>query len=332
MESKLKLKIIIPALNEEDTIIKTIESLAKQDFSKFEYVKLCVIDDGSKDKTSLNVQITFDKYFPKNTKLEIIKHNKPMGISASQNDGLADFQKYDLLLLCQADIVIEDESGINKLTESIINHKLGATYPYVIHLENLWRNYPFWQKVLLDRQIDRKSESRIAKLSMLTKECVNRVGSFDESITGTEDRDYFERISKLERIEVTDLNVIHIHNAAKTFSWKKLVYKEGQQAEGSACMVRKYGIGDNFIDTLFVLFRPLIALLNLIPIVNFISIPLTLLFFYFYSRKTIIYTLTKEFNFRIFLILPVLIYSLYVSLFVFIISLLTSKVNYFRNK
>ncbi len=50
---KLLVSVVIPAYNEEKTILRTLESVARSDYANFEII---VVDDGSKDKTAPIVQ------------------------------------------------------------------------------------------------------------------------------------------------------------------------------------------------------------------------------------------------------------------------------------
>ena len=81
--NKLSLSVIMPALNEEknikDAINFTLEALKKNNIDG----EIIVIDDGSKDDTNKIV-----KDIIRNNPVELIKHEKSLGIGASFFDGI----------------------------------------------------------------------------------------------------------------------------------------------------------------------------------------------------------------------------------------------------
>ena len=82
LDQKPLVSIIVPAYNEENTILKTLRSINRIDYPK-EKLDVYVIDDGSKDKTKEIIQA----YIKGKTQFKLISH-KNMGKAASMNKAL----------------------------------------------------------------------------------------------------------------------------------------------------------------------------------------------------------------------------------------------------
>ena len=63
----IKLSVVIPVYNQEDLIVRAIESVPKRDD-----VEIIVVDDGSTDNTSANIFENLEK-FNKNIRMVVFK-------------------------------------------------------------------------------------------------------------------------------------------------------------------------------------------------------------------------------------------------------------------
>ncbi|WP_172797561.1 glycosyltransferase [Bacillus sp. FJAT-27445] len=93
--------VLIPAFNEEKVIKKTIQSIMKSDYPNLEII---VIDDGSKDETSLTVIENFSEH--ENVHLV---HKKNGGKALALNEG-ARRAKGDILIVVDADTSVAPEA------------------------------------------------------------------------------------------------------------------------------------------------------------------------------------------------------------------------------
>ncbi|WP_316571715.1 polysaccharide deacetylase family protein [Neobacillus sp. YIM B06451] len=93
--------VVIPAFNEERVIKKTIESIMKSDYPNLEII---VVDDGSKDKTSLTVSENFSEH--ENVHLV---HKKNGGKASALNEG-AKTAKGEILIAVDADTNVTPEA------------------------------------------------------------------------------------------------------------------------------------------------------------------------------------------------------------------------------
>ncbi len=164
----MKVTVIIPTYNEEETINKCLESLCEQTYKKIEVI---VVDDGSIDNTlSIVGDLRFKKY-----DLRIFEQ-KHKGPGEARNLG-ATHAKGEILVFVDADMTFERDF-IEKLVAPIIRGNASGTWSreeYVSNWENVWalcwninegweerkrhpKNYPPTQKVfraLLKSEFDK---------------------------------------------------------------------------------------------------------------------------------------------------------------------------------
>ena len=99
----MKILVIIPAYNEEETIANVIKEI-----QKYEYIDIVVINDGSKDNTS---------YLARNMNVEVIDHTTNRGIGAAMRTGFQYAAKYDYDIAVQVDA--DGQHDISMLEELI---------------------------------------------------------------------------------------------------------------------------------------------------------------------------------------------------------------------
>ena len=76
----IKLSVVIPVYNQEDLIVRAIESVPKRDD-----VEIIIVNDGSTDNTSANIFENLEK-FNKNIRMVVFKENQ--GVANALNAGL----------------------------------------------------------------------------------------------------------------------------------------------------------------------------------------------------------------------------------------------------
>ena len=142
-KSPPSVSILIAAYNEEDCIYHTLKSIWDQIYqSPYEII---VIDDGSKDKTSLMVD-TFVKNFGINN-LTLIRAEKNIGKANALNLGLEKC-KYDLVITIDADSTLHKSSLINLLSVMVESDEMYGAVAGTILCKNpnesLWTNLQYW--------------------------------------------------------------------------------------------------------------------------------------------------------------------------------------------
>ena len=114
---KPKISIIIPAHNEEDVIVKSIESALNADYPNKEII---VVDDGSKDQT-----YQLASFFASNGSIKLVHRDFSSGTKAmALNYGIL-FASGEVLVMVDADTLIASDS-LNKLVASLDDPEVSA--------------------------------------------------------------------------------------------------------------------------------------------------------------------------------------------------------------
>src|ERR1700752_3219528 len=108
--------VLIPAYNEEDVIVYTVNSVLESDYPRLEVI---VVDDGSQDGTSE----LLDTQFGRNPSVRII-HQPNRGKPAALSRALAEATN-GLIVTIDADTAIEPDA-ISKLVRHFVNPRVGA--------------------------------------------------------------------------------------------------------------------------------------------------------------------------------------------------------------
>ena len=115
----MKLSIIIPVYNQEELIIKCLDSIPIR-----EDIEIIVIDDASTDKTKENVK----NYMNKETKAIMLIENKTnKGVGVSRNEGIDESKGQYIMFLDSDDYIYTDrfDKVFNELTgEDIVYYGL----------------------------------------------------------------------------------------------------------------------------------------------------------------------------------------------------------------
>ncbi|MCQ6277195.1 glycosyltransferase [Bacillus sp. V3B] len=128
--------VIIAAYNEEKVINRTIQSILKSDYPSLE---ILVVDDGSKDQTSLVVS----KHFSDNEKVHLL-HKKNGGKASAINMG-SKRSAGDILVAIDADTIVPPEA-ISLLVRHFADEKVAAVSGNV-RVGNVHNLLTAWQHV-----------------------------------------------------------------------------------------------------------------------------------------------------------------------------------------
>lgn len=191
MKAKPTLSVIVPAYNAAEHIVRCLESVLSQSVKDCEII---VVDDGSSDGTS-EIVAEFSS-----SSIRLIRFVENQGVAAARNAGIREakgkyiafldsddewlpskvqkqvvmIEKNPLVTLvtCRADLI--DENGIN----------LGDVYKGAAPAEgeDAWR-------ILLSRA------SAVTSSVITTRDALNRVGLFDESLPVAEDQDVWIKLA-----------------------------------------------------------------------------------------------------------------------------------------
>ncbi len=189
--------VLVPAYNEEKTIIRTLESVHQLDYPQ-EKLEVIVIDDGSKDKTKMMVSW----YIQDKPNFRLISHQN-CGKAASLNQALK-IAKGEFFACLDADSFV-DRATLKKMLMQYHNEndpKLAIITPAmkVYQPKNLLQRLQWLEYIViiliarLSSQIDSLYVAP-GPFSLYRTEIIRKLGGFDEKSI-TEDQEIAYRVQK----------------------------------------------------------------------------------------------------------------------------------------
>lgn len=323
---QLTIAIVIPLLNAETTIIKTLESLVGQTQS---FNELIIVDDGSTDN-SLNLVNDFyktrgDVFKERRILFRVLKHSTSQGLSASYNDGIR-HSVAQLIVTVHSDVVMKSNEDLKKLIEPFCEDHAShivATYHSVIHPYPIWQKYNFWQKCFFSRLVRKKFYGLDGKFDCFRRNVLEEIGLFDSVnfFRAGEDGDIICKLKKRGRLVKTEAEIIHLHSMDPNFNIKSLIYKQAQYSEAQGALLRRYGFS-KIGEFLRVFFRELLILSLFVPYVRLLSISLVIFYSFLYNKEVYL----SEWRDKRIVLLPFLnIFLLFVSMFFSLKGFITGK-------
>lgn len=209
-DSQPGVSVIVPAYNEEKTILDTVKSVLSSDYPKFEVV---VINDGSKDNTLIKLQ----KKYGKHKKVTILD-KKNGGKSSASNHGIL-AAKYDYVVCIDADTIMLPDT-IAKLMRNFIKPNIAGVSGN-IHVGNYESFLTQTQRAeyIYGQSFDKEIFSLVnaipvvpGALGVWKKDLVIEVGGYSNE-TLAEDTDLTLRIRKLGKKIVYERDAIAITEA-----------------------------------------------------------------------------------------------------------------------
>lgn len=278
----MKTSIVIPVYNGEQTLQATLDSIAKLKTGAI--LEIIIVNDNSSDKSLL-----ICKEHPLNRMATVIyiTNEKNLGLAVSLNKAIKQ-SSGDSILIIQQDIVVQDPSTLESLQKKLNENDVVAVNPRYYLPKAIWDSYPFWQKVLFDRLIEKRSSHFSNKCDVIKKSALKQVGYFDEIHyrTAGECQDLKIRLSKVGKIQSLPIEVIHNHPAAKQASFSYAIWKDSQLAEAYGVNLRRHGLESGSpIDIILLTVRPILALGIFIPYIQWAIIPLTLVYCLTYAKN-----------------------------------------------
>lgn len=203
------ISIIMPAYNAEKTISESIESVLKQTYQNWE---LLVVNDGSKDNTSSVVKLF------NNARIKLIEQVNG-GVANARNNGIRQAQGEYIAFLDSDDLWL-DEKLERQITFYQHNSEFGLVYTdkkcFYERIEDAFY-CKYKEPINIDDDYLRLlTHDYIATLTVMTKkEVLDKIGTFDTELFGTEDWDLWIRIAKDYKIGyiVQDLAYYREHSA-----------------------------------------------------------------------------------------------------------------------
>ncbi|MEM4179241.1 MAG: glycosyltransferase, partial [Candidatus Caldarchaeum sp.] len=179
----------------ERHITLCLESLLKQDQADIEII---VVDDGSRDNTSLIVE----KYVGKHPdKIQLIKLDKNKGLGAARNIG-AQAAKGEVLLFLDADMIFPTDF-VRRLVQPILRGGAVSTVHSEEHVANVANPW-----VRVQGQTKKAMDSRAGEFfRAIRREVFLTAGGFDPSLNYHSDRTFYYKTGR--KAQVVDAHCYH---------------------------------------------------------------------------------------------------------------------------
>jgi glycosyltransferase involved in cell wall biosynthesis len=221
-KNMLMVSIIIPYYNSESTIIKAIESVAKQTFTEFEII---LVDDGSED----NTHIIVDDYIKKHEGIEF-KHyyQENAGPSEARNLGISKSNAEYIAFLDSDDSWVNNklEIQMNLIAENKID-LLGS------NINIIEANGKIIHKYYIKRQLEYISFYKLlfkhyfyTSSVVIRKKVLNHMGGFPEKQKYAEDTLLFARIARKYKSAVNNDFLVNVYKPLFGYSGLSANLKE----------------------------------------------------------------------------------------------------------
>lgn len=120
IQQNLSISVVIPAYNEEKSILKTLDAVVANDYPNKE---IFVVDDGSSDNTAALVEEYISKKkAEENISITLIKQEN-QGKSVAINHAVADYATSELIMVLDADSLLEPDA-LSKMIAHFKNPKI----------------------------------------------------------------------------------------------------------------------------------------------------------------------------------------------------------------
>jgi len=195
--------VVLPVYNCRAFLEEALESILKQSFRNFETV---VVDDGSHDGSQEIIQ----QYATK-TSIEVIVHDRNVGICQSLNDGIAKARGIYVAIQHADDVSVPER--LEKQVRYLEVHPyidLVAGWIQYINRRGKQRKDDWWLKTI--KKVPDEHEvikSKLLEMNiiphptvMFRKKIIETVGLYDPDAFPTEDYDYWLRISEHHAIGI----------------------------------------------------------------------------------------------------------------------------------
>ncbi len=242
MKMMKNVSFIIPNYNGEKTISLVINSILNQIYEGGKK-EIIIVDDLSKDN-SLNVLERYKK------KIRLIKNKKNLGEVRSTNKGIRT-ANYEIICIILCDYILDSKKWLKKMVDALNSSKnVGMVGTNIILPRNTWKEYKFWDKVVLSPVFYKESKGKIkeGKPVMFKKVIFDKLGLYDESYKMGADTDMRLNILKNGyKLVNTETKLLHYHGFYGLTAKQQIFKKSLPLTEAAGVIFRRYG----FVDTIY---------------------------------------------------------------------------------
>lgn len=194
--------VILPTYNRSAILGKSIKSVLDQTFQDFE---LIIVDDGSNDNTADVVKKFEDK------RIKYIKKQTNKGAASAMNTGIRTSKGYFVSIQNSDDIWLPEKLETEIKAFQKAGPRVGVVYVGAYRIFNGKKFYVPSPRV---KKKEGKIHNQILKgnfvngLSLIKKDCLEKVGLYDDSLPGLEDWELYIRLSKYYDFKFVDRPLI----------------------------------------------------------------------------------------------------------------------------
>jgi glycosyltransferase involved in cell wall biosynthesis len=189
--------IIIPTRNRHEFLRRAITSVLEQTYQDFE---LIVVDDASNDNTS---QIVAEF---KDPRIGFVRHPHRKGGSAARNTGIANAKGRYLAFLDDDDEWLPEKLARQMAVLVAGPAELGCVYTGCVMVNRasgkIFNQYRPTKRGDLSHELLHENCVGSTSTMLLKRECLERVGGFDETLPSCQDYDLWIRIAQEFEFEV----------------------------------------------------------------------------------------------------------------------------------
>lgn len=261
---KIPVSVIVSMRNSSSTIVDCLEGLVSQEYP---IVEIIVFDNVSSDNSAQLVEV-FAAHSP--VPVRLVRQTVNGGLATSYNMG-AMMAAAPLIVLVHSDGAFPSVHELEKLTEPLCkDDTVVASCPKLLMPRKVWERFPYWQKYLFSRALEREVHSMCGKFDCIRKEVYQKAGGFNtKRFTttcgyGGEDADAHYRIAKLGHVALTDARVIHLHDLSNSYGLRALFVTRKMLARTYAKILLFQGFQPALGKVSFFI-RPALAVLPFVP-------------------------------------------------------------------
>lgn len=256
--------VIVGMRNSASTIIRCLEGLAAQEYPIAEII---VFDNVSEDQS-----VALVESFAQGSRVPVrlVKQTVNGGLATSYNTGVS-MASAPLVVLVHSDGAFPSRHELEKLTAPLRSDPdCVAAYPKLLMPREVWGRFPYWQKFLFARAVDREVPSMCGKFDCIRKEAYLKAGGFNtKRFTagcgyGGEDADAHHRIAQQGSVAQSDARVIHLHDLSSRYDLSALLKTRKMLAKTYAKILRFRGF-ECTLGMLSFFVRPVLAAMPFVP-------------------------------------------------------------------
>ena len=263
-DTKTPVSIVASMRNSATTIESFLNGLISQ---QYPITEIMLFDNGSTDDS---VRIAEEIASRSSVPLRLIKRTAECALADSYNSGAA-MAVSDLVVFCHSDGAFPSDGELEKLTAPLRSDPNAvAAYPLLLMPRDVWNLFPFWQKRLFAKALEREEPSQCGKFDCVRKDVWLKIGGLDGKRFnstcgyGGEDADVNFRLEKVGARVSTDARVIHLHDRSGRFALRSLFATRKLLVRTYGKILRFQGMRSALKRKLLLFVRPALAVFPLI--------------------------------------------------------------------